>query len=87
MKSRMGVATKNFFTCFFRGGKGETGGKDHYDKAQSFVKKLKYRESEPTSDIVTAGVNVKDIKQYIKVEKFRKEEERKKQEQYMKKNA
>ena len=85
MMSRPGIASKSAHTCFFRGALDETGGKTHAETAQSQVKQMKKRESKIVKEIVTDPVTDKDIKQYITVETFKKEQERKRLESELKK--
>ena len=78
MLSRFGVATKSQFTCFFRGAKGETGGKAQSDLVESYVKNFNKRECPKMSDIVTDQVNEQDVGKYISVERFKADAEKKK---------
>lgn len=71
MVSRFGVSTKSSFTCFFRGAKGETGGRGHSENVESYVKRLKKRVEKNVSDIVNDPVEAHDIKNYIQADKNR----------------
>ena len=46
---------------------------------------MKQGETKPTSDVVTDPVEAKDIKDFITVDMFKKEQERKKRESELKK--
>ena len=72
MQSRIGISTKSQFTCFFRGAKGETGGRSQ--TVESYVKNYKKRIEKNTSDIVNDPVEVRDVKEYIGADKIRQEE-------------
>ena len=73
MVSRSGHKTNTQHTCFFRGVKGETGGKTHAE-AESSVKKLRNFANIDLSDVSKDLVEKKDISQYITVQENKKEE-------------
>ena len=68
MQSRIGTATKSQFTCFFRGAKGETGGKNFQETCESPIKKLKRVVEHDISDVITEPVNAPDVLNYITFE-------------------
>ena len=65
MLSRMGVSTKSTHTCFFRGAKGETGGKAMNEKVKSQVDYTHHAAVQIVSDVCAEPVGKKDIKNYI----------------------
>ena len=75
MVSRFGVSTKSTFTCFFRGAKGETGGRAHSENATSHVRKLQASVVKDMSDIAVDPVGTKDIKAFMAADKMKKEYE------------
>ena len=77
MVSRSGNKTVYDHTCFFRGAKGETGGKNH-PEAESQVKKLINFADLAQDDVSKDLVQGKDVVQYITVQEFKKEQANKK---------
>ena len=61
MVSRFGSSTKSQFTCFFRGAKGETGGRGHSENVVSMVKKMKQLTQENISDVINDPVEANDV--------------------------
>ena len=76
MVSRSGYKTVYDHTCFFRGVKGETGGKGHTE-AESKVKKMINFADLDLDDVSKDLVEGKDVRQYITVQEFKKEEAKK----------
>ena len=77
MVSRFGVSTKSTFTCFFRGAKGETGGRGHSENVESHVRKLQASVVKDMSEIVNEPVKSKDIKAFMAADAMKKEQEAK----------
>ena len=76
MQSRSGKATIFDYTCFYRGAKGETGG-ENFAELTSPVKMLMKRVEKDLSDVAKDPITEKDVRDYIKVEQFKKEHEMK----------
>lgn len=69
----MGTSTKAQFTCFFRGAKGETGGKTFQEGSESTVKKLKQvgQGGDNISDIVNEPVLASEVRTFIAFDKIK----------------
>ena len=77
MVSKSGASTIGQFSCFFRGGQGELGGKGS-EHVESHVKKYRNGVTENVSDIIDEPLETNHIKDYISVDEFMHENQLKK---------